>query len=198
MSEQLAHPSTQHELLDIVDDEGEPTGEIRPKNEIHRLGLQHRDVHVWITDGTNVLEQQRIWSKKIMPGAWDILGEHVGAGESYLDAAVRGTQEEFGLRLPAERFRPAGRLAAAMVIEPGPNQWTHRTVGDNFVVVERDLSLDSLRLQASEVIGARWYPIDQLEEDIQDPETALRHAPQPRELWMLGITAMRGAIAAEQ
>jgi hypothetical protein len=31
MSEQLAHPSTQHELLDIVDDEGEPTGEIRPR-----------------------------------------------------------------------------------------------------------------------------------------------------------------------
>lgn len=182
------------ELLDIVDAAGEPTGVQRAKADIHRLGLPHRDVHVWITDGENVLEQQRAWDKKIMPGEWDIaVGGHVEAGESYLDAAMRETEEELGLRLPAERFRPAGRLAVTMTMESGPREWTHRVVGDHFVVVERNLVLDALQLQATEVIGARLYPIDQLEADLADPETAKRHAPQPLELWRLGITAMRRA-----
>jgi isopentenyldiphosphate isomerase len=185
------------ELLDIVDAEGNPTGEQRPKSEIHQQGLPHRDVHVWITDGEHMLEQQRAWNKKIMPGSWDIaVGGHVGAGESYLEAAIRETEEEIGLLLPERRFIAAGKLAVDMVMEPGPRQWTHRTVGDNFVVVERDLQLDRLQLQASEVIGARLYPIDQLEADLQDPETALRHAPQPLALWQLGIAAMRGAAEA--
>ena len=186
-----------HELLDIVDAYGNPTGEQRDKADIHRLGLPHRDVHVWITDGQNVLQQQRAWDKKIMPGAWDIaVGGHVGAGESYLDAAMRETEEELGLRLPADRFRPAGMLAVEMVMEPGPDQWTHRTVGDNFVVVERNLRLADLVLQTSEVIDARLYPIDQLEADLNDPETAQRHAPQPEALWRLGIAAMREAARA--
>lgn len=186
------------ELLDIVDEHGEPTGERRDKADIHRLGLRHRDVHVWITDGENVLEQQRAWDKKIMPGAWDIaVGGHVGAGESYLVAAVRETEEELGVAIPSERFIPAGRLAVDMVMEPGPHEWTHRVVGDNFVVVERNLQIAELSLQASEVIGARLYPIDQLEADLANPETARRHAPQPLELWQLGITAMRNAIAFE-
>ncbi len=182
------------ELLDIVDPHGEPTGEQRDKDEIHRLGLPHRDVHVWITDGQHLLQQQRAWDKTIMPGEWDVsVGGHVAAGEDYLDAAVRETEEELGLRFPLEQFRPAGRLALDVVMQPGPDQWAHRTVGDNFVVVERNLSLEGLRLQASEVIGARLYPIDQLEADLVDPQTAKRHASQPAELWQLGIAAMRRA-----
>jgi isopentenyldiphosphate isomerase len=193
MSKQELSPSSS-ELLDIVDGNGDPTGEQRQKSYIHAGGLWHRDVHVWVTDGTNLLEQQRTWNKKIMPGAWDVsVGGHVGVGESYLDAAVRETEEELGLRFQPERFRPAGKIAVEMMMEPGPKQWMHRTVGDNFVVLEPQLQLDRLQLQESEVLGARLYPIDQLEADIADPERAGRHAPQPRALWELGIMAMRAA-----
>jgi len=186
------------ELLDIVDANGEPTGEQLDKAEIHRRELLHRDVHVWITDGQNILEQQRAFDKTIMPGKWDIaVGGHVAAGESYLEAAVRETEEELGLRLPPERFIPAGRLAVDMVLTGRPQRhWHHRVVGDNFVVVERNLNLDDLRLQESEVVGARLYPIDRLEADLQRFDTAGRHARQPLELWQLGIAAMRAA--AEQ
>lgn len=187
------------ELLDIVTPpEGEPTGERLDKGYIHKNGLWHRDVHVWVTDGQNVLQQQRAWDKKIMPGAWDIaVGGHVAAGESYLDAAMRETEEELGLRLTRERFIPAGKLSVQMMMETdSPTPWMHRVVGDNFVVVERNLDVNSLRLQESEVIGARLYPIDRLEADLQNPETAAQHAPQPLALWELGITAMRQAVQA--
>ncbi|HEU4914508.1 MAG TPA: NUDIX domain-containing protein [Candidatus Saccharimonadales bacterium] len=186
--------ATNGELLDVVNEYGLPTGQILDKKTIHEQGLRHRDVHVWITNGTDLLQQQRRWDKAIMPGAWDIsVGEHVGAGESYLDAAVRGTQEELGLDVPKNRFVRIGRLSTQAAI-PGWDE-PHNIVGDNFVVVEPGLRIARLSLQEEEVLGVRWYPIDQLEDDLASPETAGLHAPQPDVLYALGIAGMRGAAA---
>src|ERR1700733_2743275 len=72
------------ELLDVVDETGRPTGQVLPKKDIHAQGLRHRDVHVWITNGRDLLQQQRKADKAIMPGQWDItVGEHVDHGETY-------------------------------------------------------------------------------------------------------------------
>lgn len=180
------------ELLDVVDQYGEPTGQTLDKETIHRLGIPHRDVHVWITNGQDFLQQQRNLDKSIMPGAWDIsVGGHVGTGESYLSAAMRETSEELGVDFAPQRFVRIGRIATQLQF-PGWRQ-NHNIIGDNFVVVEPDLEISDLRLQTEEVMGARWYSIDQLEQDLVDPETALRHAPQPSTLYALGIAGMRGA-----
>ena len=188
MSEHLHQ--TSGELLDIVDENGEPTGQVVDKKTIHAQGLPHRDTHVWITNGRDFLQQQRNMDKSIMPGAWDIsVGGHVAAGESYLDAAVRETEEELGLWLPAERFVAIGRVATQLQF-PGWEK-PHNIVGANFVIVDRDLEIGDLQLQESEVMGARWYPIDQLESDLQTGPGRKLHAPQPRLLYELGIAGMR-------
>ena len=194
MSERIA-PSTSGELLDIVDQYGDPTGRSLGKAAIHAQGLRHRDTHAWITNGREVLQQQRRWDKSIMPGAWDIsVGGHVAAGESYLDAAVRETQEELGLDLSAERFARIGMVAAQLSF-PGWER-PHNIVGDNFVVYEPGLRLNDLELQEEEALRARWYPIDQLERDLLSPETRHLHAPQPVALYTLGIAGMRGVAAS--
>jgi isopentenyl-diphosphate Delta-isomerase len=190
----VAEAPVEAKLIDIVDLQGEPTGRVEAKDLAHEQGLWHRDVHVWVTDGEHFLEQQRVWSKTIMPGVWDISASgHVAASESYADAAARETEEELGLRFNRSQFRPAGRLAVEMAMQDGA--WMHRTVSDNFVVMAPGLRLEDLRLQASEVLAARLYPIDVLEADIMDPAHASRHAPQPPALWHLGIAAMREATA---
>lgn len=180
------------ELLDVVDCYGEPTGQTLDKATIHEQGLPHRDVHVWVTNGQDLLQQQRTFDKSIMPGAWDIsVGGHVTAGESYLDAAIRETEEELGLDWAPERFIRIGRVMSQLRL-PGWNA-PHNVVGENFVVVERDLAVADLRLQEEEVLGARWYSIDQLETDLLGPGAAQRHAPQPIELYALGVAGMRAA-----
>lgn len=192
MSERIVPRSG--ELLDVVDPFGKPTGQIADKAIIHAEGMRHRDVHVWVTNGQDFLQQQRTMDTSIMPGEWDIsVGGHVDAGESYLDAAIRETTEELGLELPAKRFIRIGRVATKLLF-PGW-QWRHDIVGDNFVVVERDLAIADLQLQVEEVTDARWYPIDQLEDDLVSPETAQLHAPQPQVLYALGIAGMRAASA---
>jgi isopentenyl-diphosphate Delta-isomerase len=196
--QELERLASQAELVDIVDADGNPTGQVQTKGHAHTHGLNHRDVHVWITNGRDLLEQQRHPDKTIMPGEWDIsVSEHVMAGESYRNAAVRGAAEELGLHLPPKRFLPAGQLAVEMQMETATSHpWVHHTVGDNFVVIEPGLQIRDLTLQETEVVDARWYPIDQLEADLRNPETATIHASQPPELWALGITAMRQAILA--
>ena len=51
------------EYLDIVDENGQPTGEIVSRDAAHREGVRHRTAHVWVvrkTDtGYDILLQKR-------------------------------------------------------------------------------------------------------------------------------------------
>jgi len=185
---------SQRELLDVVDEYGEPTGVQMEKWQVHEQGLPHRDVHVFVTNGTHILQQQRALTKNIMPGAWDISAAgHVSAGDDSLETAVRETEEELGLSFPPERFRALGRVAAKLMMGSNENPWLHHTVGENYGVYAPELQLEDITIQESEVIGVRWYPIDRLEADIINPASVENHAPQPIELWRLGIAGMRAA-----
>jgi isopentenyl-diphosphate delta-isomerase len=86
------------ELLDVVNDEDIVVGqEIR--SAVHRQGLQHRGVHVFLfnTD-RKLLVQKRSADRASSPSMLDCsISEHVKAGESYLDAAIRGMREEMGV-----------------------------------------------------------------------------------------------------
>ena len=64
------------ELLDIVDENGIPTGEVVEREKAHREGVRHRTSHVWIArkrDGrVEILLQKRSQDKDSHPGCYDI------------------------------------------------------------------------------------------------------------------------------
>src|SRR3972149_7014818 len=86
------------ELLDIVNDADIITGQ-EMRSTIHQLGLQHRGVHVFLfTPDGKMLVQKRSADRAASPSMLDCsVSEHVKAGESYLDAAIRGMKEEIGV-----------------------------------------------------------------------------------------------------
>ena len=86
------------ELLDIVTDEDTVTHQ-EMRSTVHQLGLQHRGVHVFLfTPDGKMLVQKRSADRAASPSALDCsVSEHVKAGESYLDAAIRGMKEEMGV-----------------------------------------------------------------------------------------------------
>src|SRR5690349_8258293 len=86
------------ELLDIVSDEDIVTGQ-EQRSRVHQLGLQHRGVHVFLfTRDGKMLIQKRSADRTASPSLLDCsISEHVKAGESYLEAAIRGLQEEMGV-----------------------------------------------------------------------------------------------------
>ncbi len=86
------------EEFEIFDAQGAPLG-MAPRSRVHRQGLWHRAAHVWLFDDEGCLFlQQRAAHKDLHPLCWDFsVGEHLRPGESYLEGALRGLQEELGV-----------------------------------------------------------------------------------------------------
>ena len=82
------------EILSVVDDQDQVIGRRRRDN-IHRLGLSHRAIHVLVfrQDG-QIFLQKRGRHKQESPGLWDSsVAGHVDAGETYDACCVREIRE---------------------------------------------------------------------------------------------------------
>lgn len=88
------------EYIDIVDENNNPTGEIKEKTKAHEDGSFHRTAHVWIiNDNNELLLQKRSATKRAHPNCWDISGAgHIRTGESVIDGAIRELEEELGVK----------------------------------------------------------------------------------------------------
>ena len=87
------------EFLEIYTPDGLKTGKKATKSYIHKKGLFHSTVHVWIfSEKGNVLIQKRSKKKKLNPGVWDVsVAGHIKYKEDINVAAIRETYEETGI-----------------------------------------------------------------------------------------------------
>ncbi len=102
------------EIFDVVNERDEVIGQER-RSEVHRLGLQHRAVHVLIFNRRGeIFLQTRSMTKDTFPGAWDSSASgHLDQGETYDACAIREVREELGLILaspPRRLFKIAACL----------------------------------------------------------------------------------------
>jgi 16S rRNA (adenine1518-N6/adenine1519-N6)-dimethyltransferase len=90
--------STDNEILEIVDAEDRVIG-TATRAEIHRLGLIHRSVHIFIFNPAGELYiQRRSPAKDRHPSKLDSSAAgHVDPGETYEQTAVRELDEELGI-----------------------------------------------------------------------------------------------------
>ncbi|MBT5876896.1 MAG: NUDIX domain-containing protein [Candidatus Latescibacteria bacterium] len=159
------------ELLDIVDESDQTTGQTKSKKDIHRDGDYHRAAHMWIyNDLGEILFQLRSHTKDLYPGLWDITGGHVGAGETYLGAAVRELQEELGiaasptdLELLFNQRDPVVQREFQQVFLLGYNG-----------------GIQTLRLQAEEVLDARFFTVQELRDQVADKDRRRIFCPVPK------------------
>ena len=85
------------EIFDVVDERDHVIGR-KPRNEVHRLGLMHRAVHVLVFNPCGeIFLQKRSMQKDRQPGVWDSSASgHVDSGEDYDSCALRELGEELG------------------------------------------------------------------------------------------------------
>jgi isopentenyldiphosphate isomerase len=98
------------ELIDVLDNEGNKTGETVLKSLAHQKGIFHETVHIWFyTKNGQILLQQRGKKKKTFPLLWDVsVAGHVGAGEQIKAAAKREIEEEIGLLIKENDLQKIG------------------------------------------------------------------------------------------
>jgi len=91
------------QLLNIIDENDNIIGE-GTREEIHKNGLLHREVHVWIfNDKEEILFQRRAAGADNFPNLLDAsVGGHVEIGDSYEKTALKELREETGIKANKE------------------------------------------------------------------------------------------------
>jgi isopentenyldiphosphate isomerase len=145
------------ELLDIVNNDDIVTGQ-ELRSIVHRLGLQHRGVHVFLfTKEGKMLVQKRSADRVAFPSALDCsVSEHVKAGESYLDAAMRGMKEEMGVN--------------GIEVKPLIKFRMNYGVNDNEIstLYEGVVDFNKVKFDPVEIEEVNYYSLNELQKMIKD------------------------------
>ncbi|MBP6884083.1 MAG: NUDIX domain-containing protein [Candidatus Pacebacteria bacterium] len=162
------------EYLDILDEKGNKTGEIKSKDEAHQMGLWHRTVHVWFMNSQKeLLLQYRSKNKKNYPNTWDIsVAGHVSSGEDPITSALREISEEIGLEITADKLEVIGDIHQRVVINNG----TYIDSEYNTIyLVRADLDIGQLKMQKSEVGDLRWISISEFRKWVAEGKKVVPH-----------------------
>ena len=170
------------EYFDMVNESGEPTGEVMSRERAHREGILHRTAHVWVVrptnDGYDVLLQKRSMEKESYPGQYDTSSAgHIPAGQEPLASALRELEEELGIKAESEQLHFAGtfRIQYEEIFHGKPFR-------DNEItwvyVYWEPVDAEALTLQASEVDEVRWFDLDEVWRVIQTDRSRICVAPE--------------------
>lgn len=148
----------EEEFIDIVDENGKPTGVSALKSEIHTKGHLHNTAHIWLyTSEGHILLQQRAASKAICPLLWDVsVAGHIDAGETPEQAGVRETKEEIGITISEEQLCKIGVFECFQSYSNGiiDNEF------HNTFIVKVDVNIEDLTPQKDEVEALKFVSID--------------------------------------
>ena len=136
--------------------------DVRPRGEVHRLGLMHRSVHILVFNSAGeIFVQKRSMRKDSNPGLWDSSAAgHVDSGEDYLACARRELGEELGI------FRPRS-LETLFRLPASP------TTGMEHCTVYRCLHDGVMVLQAQEIEQGAWITVADLDRRVAAGDPAL-------------------------
>lgn len=153
------------ELIDVLDENGVKTGEILPRDEIHKRGLWHRSIVVAIINEKNeVLLQQRSKNKEKNAGMWDIsVAGHISTGQDALSAAAREINEEvsvslgYNVDIKAFRYMFSYRTQQKFADDFIENQFY-----DFFILRKDGLNIKDIKMQESEVQDIKFVSANEL------------------------------------
>ncbi|MEX2436797.1 MAG: NUDIX domain-containing protein [Candidatus Paceibacterota bacterium] len=174
------------ELIDILDENGQRVGITKSKEKVHEDGDWHRAVHVWIVNLNNeVLLQRRAKTKINHPDMWDIsVAGHISAGEDSISSALREIEEEIGLTLKKEDLKHIGELKSSSVQNEGT--YINNEINDVYLV-RRDLTVNNLTKQDSEVDDLTFISLDEFKGWINDKNPELVFHEKEFELFLNSI-----------
>ena len=159
------------ELLDIVTEDGTPTGKKVDRNTAHSEGILHRTAHVWVVrfvnDQYEILLQKRSRNKDSFPGKYDTSSAgHMPAGSEYVESAIRELSEELGIEATPDQLHYAGMFRTQYEKEFHGRLFKDNEVTKVFVYME-PANIEKLSLQESEVEEVRWFALDEVAEEIK-------------------------------
>ena len=175
------------ERLDVVDENGIPTGEVVSRETAHAEGIRHRTSHVWLVRSRGgkiqILLQKRCRQKDSWPGCYDISSAgHIPAGVDFVPSAIRELQEELGVTATPEELIFCGnrRICADGEFHGLP---FHDRQYSRVFALWRDQEEADFSLQREEIDAVRWMDLAECLEAVKN--NAIPHCIYPEELEMV-------------
>ena len=153
------------ELLDLLDEKGEPSGQVRERTLVHLHGDWHRTSHVWVVrkredGGHDLLLQKRSSEKDSFAGCYDISSAgHIPAGQDDLKSALRELREELGIMAEPDDLRFVGVHDGRYEGEFHGRIFKNHEKSRVFVY-EKPVEIETLVLQKEEVESVKWMKIE--------------------------------------
>lgn len=175
------------EFLDIVDENGDPTGEIIDRENAHTKGIRHRTAHIWLLrkcgGKVQILLQKRAENKSSYPACYDISSAgHIPAGVDYVPSALRELKEELGVDALAEELTSCGKRTIVSDDVFFGKEFHDRQVSKVFVMW-RDIDEKDFILQKEEVDSVRWVDFEYCIEAVKT--NSFKHCIALEELMMI-------------
>ena len=140
------------EIWDILDENGNQTGETMKKEYNIKPGIYHQGADVWIINSDNkILIQKRSPRKKLSPGVWAMTGGSVIKGETSKETIKRETKEELNIDLEIENMNLIKKYRTG-------NVWL------DVYMIRKDINLDDVIMQEDEVVEVKWASCEEIDE----------------------------------
>mgnify|MGYP001663043262 FL=1 len=154
------------ELFDVIDSEGNPTGQIVSRETAHEEGIPHRTAHIWIIrekEGrVQILLQKRSQNKDSFPGKFDTSSAgHIQAGDEPLESALRELKEELGISAVPEQLHFAGTFPISFAKEFHGKMFRDEEIAFVYIFKE-PVNTDALILQTEEVESVQWFDLEEV------------------------------------
>lgn len=148
------------QILNIVDENDNIIG-TRSREDIHREGLFHREIHVYfITPNKEIIFQHRAPNKDMFPDLLDAtVGGHVEIGDSYEESAVKELKEETGLDISSADLIFVNKIKKTNLDQATGKR--NNVFNSRYVYIFRGDILD-LKVEAGKATGFELWPLDRL------------------------------------
>lgn len=146
------------ELWEVLDGEGNPTGEIMEKydKKVFERGFYHLGSDVWIINSDNKIPiQKRSPLKRLEPNVWAMTGGSVILGENSLKTIVREAKEELDIDINADNLKLITKFRTG-------NVWI-----DTYIL-NCDYDISKMKFQEDEVSDAKWATWDEIDDLVKD------------------------------
>lgn len=157
------------EIFDIYTRDGKYIG-FQSKSVCHseNPGFYHKPVWIYIINSKNeILVQKRASTKKRFPNLWGLSsGGHVNRGEEIIDAAIRETQEELGIKSEKENYK----LCKEYIDD---SSWEIAQV----YIAHLDFDIKDVILRKEEVAEVKWISFEEFKKFVNSNE----HVPMSDE-----------------
>lgn len=145
-----------NEVLAVVDDNDNVIGRCTRKEIGSRL---HREAYVIVVNLQNEILLQRRKDNKLLD--YSAAG-HFDYRSDYLEAAVRETEEELGIKADSSKFT----FVAKERLAPQPGVYSHDKFGCLFEL-RGDFRIEDIKIDDSELEEVRYYSVDEIKELIK-------------------------------